>query len=87
MVKRMQSFNVWRTPGRLIRSKLLKEVDFGLEDSFNDKEDLVDSWESTRMPESLLEFFSGLMNMSKADLIIPNEMEDKSESEDYVGGW
>ena len=82
MVKRMQNFNVLRNAGRLIRSKLLKEVDFGLEDSFNDKEDLVDSWESTRMPESLIEFFSGLMNMSKADLIRPNEMEDKSESEE-----
>ena len=37
MVRRMQNFSVLRTAGKLIRAKLLREVDFGLEDRFNDK--------------------------------------------------
>ena len=68
LVARIQHFNRAKETGELIRRKLL-EVDFGLEDKFLDSENLKDSWENTRMPETLIEFFSGLLNISKADLI------------------
>ena len=68
LVARIQNFNRAKQVGELIRKKLL-EVDFGLEDKFCDSADLKDAWENTRMPETLIEFFSGLLNVSKSDLI------------------
>ena len=70
IVAKIQYHNTAKSAGQMLRDQL-QLVDFGLEDSFCDKDDLYDSWSNTRMPETLIEFFSGLLNMSKADLISP----------------
>ena len=63
----------------------LKQVDFGLQDSFCDSNDLNDSWDQTRMPECLIEFFTSLLNMRKSDLIGSNRnsLVDDIDTEDH----
>ena len=48
----------------------LQTVDFMLEDSFCDSNDLNDAWDNTQMPEVWAEFFTGLYSIRKSDLIV-----------------
>ena len=78
LVARIEHFERSKQVGQMIRKKLL-EVDFGLTDKFCDSANLKDSWENTRMPETLIEFFSGLLNMSKADLVRASGMDSSTQ--------
>lgn len=46
----------------------LREIDFGLNDSFRDGADLKQSWENAITPSSLITSFSALFNVSKYKL-------------------
>ena len=76
--------------------KAIQRVDFGLQDSFCDSQDLQDSWENTMMPESLLTFFSALFHIPKHKLfktkardlddminLEPSDSESESEEIDH----
>ena len=89
ILAKIQNLNLLKKAGEVIR-KQLQQVDFGLNDSFCDCNDLKDSWSTTRMPETLVEFFSGLLKVSKADLIRPDETgfidsTEDDELEDSMG--
>ena len=64
---RLKNQDILKEAASKIREDLLK-VDFGLGDSFCDSFDLQESWEKTRMPESLLTFLSVLYNIPKHKL-------------------
>ena len=89
IIAKIQNYNSAKNIGIELRNKLL-EVDFGLGDSFCDSNDLNESWLSTHMPEALIEFFAGFLNMKKVDLMKQNENvfqesdEDDEEIEDIT---
>ena len=68
MVAKLQVLNELKSVGKFLRGKL-KEMSFGLEDSFCDANDLKASVRNTRMPESVMEFLGALLNISKADFV------------------
>ena len=57
IVAKIQHLNILQSAGSIIRESLMKDVNFGLEDSFCDHIDLLDSWRKTKMPETLMDFF------------------------------
>ena len=59
IASKLKNLNIMREAGQHLRS-LLKEVNFGLGDTFCDAAELQDSWEKTQMPDGLLTFFSAL---------------------------
>ena len=67
LLTKLKNQDIMREAGLQLR-KDLKVVDFGLEDSFCDSNDLKESWERTRMPDSMLTFFSALYNIPKHKL-------------------
>ena len=68
ILAKLNSLNVAKKAGEMIRTAL-QTVDFMLEDSFCDSNDLNDAWDNTQMPEVLAEFFTGFYNIRKSDLI------------------
>ena len=74
LLVKLKNQDIMREAGLQLR-KDLKEVDFGLEDSFCDSTDLKDSWERTRMPDSMLTFFSALYSIPKHKLFRSNAKE------------
>ena len=64
---KLKNHDIIKEAASEIRKALLK-VDFGLQDSFCDSNDLHESWEKTRMPECLLTFLSVLYNVPKHKL-------------------
>ena len=84
ILAKLNHLNIAKQAGKMIRMAL-KQVDFGLQDSFCDSNDLNDSWDQTRMPECLIEFFTSLLNMRKSDLIGSNRnsLVDDIDTEDH----
>jgi len=58
----LKNQNIMREAGTQLR-KVLKGVDFGLQDSFCDSTDLKSSWEGTIMPAPLLAFLAALFKV------------------------
>ena len=56
MVAKIQALDMFDTVGKALRSAL-QDVDFGLQDSFCDKIDLMESLLKTKIPESLITFY------------------------------
>ena len=79
IAKHMKHQNVLQHAGTILR-EAFKKVDFGLGDRFCDGAELKNSWENTRMPEPLLDFFSSLFNIDKSKLLTI-EMLDLTEDE------
>ena len=88
MVQKLHTLDVMRNAGNILRESFLKEVDFGLDDSFCDKQDLTASWASQRMHESAAEFLSVRYNISKhtvmANFIGGDEEVVEEDSDDAV---
>ena len=78
MVAKIQALDMFDTVGKALRSELQDvDVDFGLQDSFCDKIDLMESLLKTKLPESLITFLCAFLKMNKADFI--NFSEEKME--------
>ena len=84
MVSKLQALDSVSVAAKLLRSELQK-VDFSLSDSFCDKTALENSMQTTRMPHSLLTFFSVLLNIPKYILVQHDNklMGDLLDDEDY----
>lgn len=65
---KLKNQNVYSECGKGMREDIKQQVDFNLEDSFCDSNDLKESWERTRMPDSMLTFFSALFDIPKHKL-------------------
>ena len=76
MVAKIQALDMFDTVGKALRSEL-QDVDFGLQNSFCDKIDLMESLLKTKIPESLITFLCGFLKMNKANFI--NFSEEKME--------
>ena len=81
MIAKLQVLNELRSAGKVLRSKL-RDMSFGLDDSFCDAEDLRASLRDTRMPESLIEFLGAFLNISKADFQNQIETDNPFQSEE-----
>ena len=84
ILAKLSHLNIAKQAGKMIRDAL-KKVDFGLQDSFCDSDDLNDSWNQTRMPECLIEFFTTVLNTRKADLISSNRTSSVADSDENEG--
>jgi hypothetical protein len=80
VVKILRSLDATKEVASKIRKCLLK-MDFGLNDSFCDAEELKHSWKNTVMPDQLVTFFSTLFNVNEA-ILRPNYYEDNSSLEE-----
>ena len=67
IVIKLKNQDIMQEAGTQLR-KVLKDVDFGLQDSFCDSTDLKSSWERTRIPGPLLTFLSALFKVPKYKL-------------------
>ena len=76
MVAKIQALDMFDAVGKALRSEL-QDVDFGLQDSFCDKIDLMESLLKTKIPESLITFLCAFLKMNKANFI--NFSEEKME--------
>ena len=65
IVAKIQHLDILQSAGSIIRQNLMKDVNFGLEDSFCDNINLLDSWRKTKMPETLMEFFLAFLICGK----------------------
>ena len=88
VVNSLRNLNVIKEAAITIRKSLL-EVNFGLDDSFCDAQQLKQSWRETKIPSSLVTFFSALFNISSTKLMksetspeIDNDVLDNPEDED-----
>lgn len=64
---KLKNQDIMREAGTQLR-KVLKDVDFGLQDSFCDSTDLKSSWEGTIMPAPLRTFLAALFKVPKYKL-------------------
>ena len=64
---KLKNQDILKEAASQIREALLK-VDFGLQDSFCDSNDLRESWETTPIPDCLLTFYSVLYSVPKYKL-------------------
>lgn len=90
LAQKLRCQNVVRSAGEILRESLEK-VNFNLDDSFCDGNELKDSWENTPIPDQLMTFFSALFGIKRSRLInnemlnVPNDDHDcDTESEDQV---
>ncbi|KAJ8679187.1 hypothetical protein QAD02_014974 [Eretmocerus hayati] len=67
VVERLHPKNILKESGILVR-ELMREVDFGLEDRFNDVADLQHSYENTSIPDGMVALFSGMFNIPENKL-------------------
>ena len=88
VVNSLRNLNVIKEAAITIRKSPL-EVNFGLDDSFCDAQQLKQSWRETKIPSSLVTFFSALFNISSTKLMksetspeIDNDILDNPEDED-----
>ena len=68
MIQKLQVLNEVKSAGSILRRKL-RGMTFGLEDRFCDAVDLQTALRDTRMPESVMDFLGGLLNISKATFL------------------
>ena len=80
VVKILRSLDTTKEVANKIRKCLLK-MDFGLNNSFCDAEELKHSWRNTAMPDELITFFSTLFNVNQA-ILRPNYHEDATSLEE-----
>ena len=64
----------------MIKNALLT-VDFDLNDKFCDAKDLEESWENTKIPEPLLQFFASFLNFDSKDFYSRHEVDDNNDDE------
>ncbi|KAH3726526.1 hypothetical protein DPMN_052393 [Dreissena polymorpha] len=72
IVIKLNNQDIMQEAGSLLR-KVLKDVDFGLQDGFCDITNLKYSWERTRMPGPSLKFLSVLFKVPKYKLFQSSE--------------
>ena len=77
---KMRDMNVVMACGEILR-KAIKKVDFKLEDTFCDGNELKESWESTQLPEQLLTFFSSLFGIKRSSMLKCEATNMKSDEE------
>ena len=65
----------------MIKDALLS-VDFDLNDRFCDSKDLEESWENTKIPEPLLQFFASFLNFDSKDFYSMHEVDDITNDEE-----
>ena len=82
---KIKNQNIMAEAGKMVRAELLK-VNFGLQDSFCDKNDLKRSWEETTMPDCLMTFFGALFNIPKSKLFKQTieDLEDVLDASDEI---
>ena len=81
LVTRMRSQENIKSVALLLKAAL-KDVDFKLKDKFCDASEIKESWETTKMLDVLVTFFSYLFNVSKTRLLLPKGDLDEFSSGD-----
>ena len=79
IINTIRSLDKIKSAAKSIRTAL-KQVDFKLEDTICDTEELKQSWLNTKTPDELLTFFSELFDIKKTKLI--EEYRNKTVSDD-----
>jgi len=69
MIQKLQTFDTVKQCALILRKNMMHGLDYKLNDSFCDREDLISSWKSTQIPETMAIFFSTLFNISKTKLL------------------
>ena len=64
VASKISNLNILKSAGESLRQSI-KEVDFGLDDSFCDAPSLKRSWENTAIPDDWMTFYSALFNIRR----------------------
>lgn len=68
MTEKVRSLNVLKDAGRLVRNAL-KNTDFNLDQKIGDAQELKNSWNSTLIPQTVIDFLSEVLQVGRLSLM------------------